>query len=233
MSSATGDDAARAEHLQQRLRGSLRRVVFLVVPSAVAFVAIGGSIVALLFQTGRFGADDTDGRVDHPRRLGARPVGGHAGPPARLGVLRARRSEAAAARGAGPGRRSPACSAGRSRCRCASGSATARRGARSASPRAPGFAAWIEFLLLRRWLARRIGPVPIPVRLGLGALARRARRRWRSATPPGSSRPRPARQVWLSAIAAIGVFGVVYLGIMIAAKVPEAAAFTRRLRRRR
>ena len=34
MSSATGGDAVRAEHLQQRLRGSLRRVVFLVVPSA-------------------------------------------------------------------------------------------------------------------------------------------------------------------------------------------------------
>ena len=59
MSSTTGGDAARAEHLQRRLAGSLRRVVFLVVPSAVAFVAIGRSIVALLFQTGRFNAADT------------------------------------------------------------------------------------------------------------------------------------------------------------------------------
>src|SRR5262249_51925458 len=33
-----------------------------------------------------------------------------------------------------------------------------------------GAAAWIEFELLRRWLARRIGPVPVPVRLGLGTL---------------------------------------------------------------
>src|SRR5206468_1387897 len=39
---------------------ALRRVVFLVVPSAVAFVAIGGSIVALLFQTGRLESRDTD-----------------------------------------------------------------------------------------------------------------------------------------------------------------------------
>ena len=92
MSGATGDADARATHLQTRLASSLRRVVFLVVPSAVAFVAIGGPIVALLFQTGRFGADDTRHRVDHPRRLGDRPVAQHAGSPARLRVLRARRS---------------------------------------------------------------------------------------------------------------------------------------------
>src|SRR6185436_11817884 len=60
MSSASGGDAARAELLQARLRGALRRIVFLVVPSAVAFVAIGRAIVGLLFQTGRFHASDTD-----------------------------------------------------------------------------------------------------------------------------------------------------------------------------
>src|SRR5205823_10298643 len=60
MSSATGDVAARAEHVQARLRPALRRVVFLVVPSAVAFVTIGGAIVALLYQTGRFNAADTE-----------------------------------------------------------------------------------------------------------------------------------------------------------------------------
>src|SRR5690606_1331142 len=60
MSSATGDDSTRTEHLQNRLRGALRRVAFLVIPSSIAFVAIGGPIVALLFQTGRFTADDTE-----------------------------------------------------------------------------------------------------------------------------------------------------------------------------
>jgi hypothetical protein len=39
--------------------------------------------------------------------------------------------------------------------------------------------------------------------------------------------------VWLSAVAAIGVFGAAYLGVMTVARVPEAGAFTRRLRRRR
>src|SRR5690606_1421552 len=33
-----------------------------------------------------------------------------------------------------------------------------------------GFAAWIELLLLDRWLSRRIGKVPVPKRLGFGAL---------------------------------------------------------------
>ncbi|HEY0254105.1 MAG TPA: murein biosynthesis integral membrane protein MurJ, partial [Kofleriaceae bacterium] len=59
MSSATGDASARAAVLQDRLRGALRRVVFLVVPSAVAFVLIGEPIVALLLQGGQFHADDS------------------------------------------------------------------------------------------------------------------------------------------------------------------------------
>src|SRR5258706_9602042 len=59
MVSASGDDGARAVHPQARLQPALRRVVFLVVPSAIAFIAIGGAIVALLFQTGRLGAADT------------------------------------------------------------------------------------------------------------------------------------------------------------------------------
>ncbi len=58
MSSATGDEADRAAHLQQRFASALRRVVFLVVPSAVAFIAIGQPIVALLFQSGQFTAED-------------------------------------------------------------------------------------------------------------------------------------------------------------------------------
>src|SRR3569623_205486 len=44
MSESTNDE------IRSRLRIALRRVVFLVVPSAVAFVTIGGSLVALLFQ---------------------------------------------------------------------------------------------------------------------------------------------------------------------------------------
>ena len=59
MSSITGDDTERAAQLRVRLAAALRRVVFLVVPSAVAFVAIGDRIIALLFQHGAFGPDAT------------------------------------------------------------------------------------------------------------------------------------------------------------------------------
>jgi hypothetical protein len=73
--------------------------------------------------------------------------------------------------------------------------------------------------------------VPIPVRLGLGTLAAATAAgglgyaAGRLATAAGAA-------AWLSAIAAIGAFGVVYLGITSVAGVPEAGAFTRRLRRR-
>ncbi len=44
---------------------------------------------------------------------------------------------------------------------------------------------------------------------------------------------RAGAHTWMSAVLAIGVFGVVYFGITSVAGIPEAAAFTRRLRRRR
>lgn len=54
-------DAARAAphaELRARLAGGFRHIAFFVVPSAFAFVAVGATIVAALFQTGRFSADD-------------------------------------------------------------------------------------------------------------------------------------------------------------------------------
>jgi len=47
-----------SEKLRERLDAALRRVAFLVVPSAVAFALLGDRVVALAFQTGRFGAED-------------------------------------------------------------------------------------------------------------------------------------------------------------------------------
>ena len=47
------------EILRRRLSQGARRVVFFVVPSAVAFVVLGVPIVGLLFQTGQFRAEDT------------------------------------------------------------------------------------------------------------------------------------------------------------------------------
>ena len=136
MSSATGGDADRAAHLHERLRRALRRVVFLVVPSAVAFIAIGGSIIALLFQTGRFSADDT--RVVWIILAGS-ALGLSAGTQGRLlgSAFYALGDPARRCTPRWSASRSPARWAGRSRCRSAITSATAPSGARSASPRAP------------------------------------------------------------------------------------------------
>jgi putative peptidoglycan lipid II flippase len=54
---AAGD---RAAELGAQVAGGARRILFFVVPSAFAFAAFGDHIVAILFQTGRFGATDTD-----------------------------------------------------------------------------------------------------------------------------------------------------------------------------
>src|SRR5215472_2124363 len=54
MSSALGSDEQVAETLRHRNAASTKRVGFFVVPSAVAFVALGDVITAALYQTGKF-----------------------------------------------------------------------------------------------------------------------------------------------------------------------------------
>jgi putative peptidoglycan lipid II flippase len=54
MASVTGDEQVRAAQLRARLDGGLRQIAFFVVPSAVAFVALGDVVVGALYQTGAF-----------------------------------------------------------------------------------------------------------------------------------------------------------------------------------
>jgi putative peptidoglycan lipid II flippase len=228
MSSATGDDTARAEHLQKRLASALRRVTFFVVPSAVAFVAIGGSIVALLFQTGRFSARDTEivwlvlagsslGLVPgtQSRLLGSAFYAlGDTRSPFKASLVRVAISASLGYLFALPLRDalgySPAWGA-------------------FALTAASAASSWVENALLRHWLTQRIGAVPIPTRFILGAtgaalLAGAAG--FATATLLGD------RIAPYTAAAAVPVFGAVYLGIMIVARVPETRAFNRLLRRR-
>ncbi|HUS28856.1 MAG TPA: murein biosynthesis integral membrane protein MurJ [Kofleriaceae bacterium] len=231
MSSATGDEAARAEHLQKRLRAALRRVVFLVVPSAVAFIAIGGFIVGLLFETGRFTAHDSD--VVWIILAGS-AIGLSAGTQGRL--------LSSAFYALGDTKRPLYAALVRVALTAVAGWAFALPlretlgysemwGAFSLTASA-GVAAWIEFLLLRRWLERRIGRVPVPAQLGIGALAAAA-----VAGAAGYGAGQLALQLgakhWAAAFVAIPIFGAIYLGIMIVARVPEADPFARRLRLRR
>ena len=58
MSGAVGDASEVARLLRVRLEAGLRQIAFFVIPSVVAFLALGDVIVALIYQTGRFGHDD-------------------------------------------------------------------------------------------------------------------------------------------------------------------------------
>jgi len=58
MSKTLGTTAVVAETLRHRLDDGLKRISFFIVPSAVAFLALGDVIAAVLYQTGKFKHDD-------------------------------------------------------------------------------------------------------------------------------------------------------------------------------
>jgi putative peptidoglycan lipid II flippase len=231
MSSATGDATERATALRARLEPALRRVVFLVVPSAVAFVTIGGPIISLLFQTGRFGATDT-----HVvwMILAGSAIGLSAGTQGRLlgsafyALEDPRRPLYAALVRV-----------------CITGIAgyllamplrdffgySSEWGAFGLTASA-GFAGWVELVLLVRWLRRRIGTLKMPTGLGLAALAIAG---VSGAAAYGVNYAAQALHLHrvIASLGAIGTFGVLYLGVSAAAGLPEAQAFLRRALRRK
>lgn len=58
MSGAVGDASEVARLLRARLESGLKQIAFFVIPSVVAFLALGDVIVGLIYRTGRFGHDD-------------------------------------------------------------------------------------------------------------------------------------------------------------------------------
>lgn len=54
LSSATGSSEEIAAFLRSRLSSGLRRIAFLIVPSAMAFLLLGDILVAAIYQSGRF-----------------------------------------------------------------------------------------------------------------------------------------------------------------------------------
>ena len=59
MSRATGTPEEVFAALRTRLERGLRQIAFFVIPSVIVFVVLGRRLVAALYQTGRFGDDDT------------------------------------------------------------------------------------------------------------------------------------------------------------------------------
>jgi putative peptidoglycan lipid II flippase len=205
--------------------------VFLVVPSAVAFIAIGGYLVALIFQGGRFNAHDTE--VVWMILTGS-AIGLSAGTQGRLlssafyalhdtksplyaALVRVTITGTTAYLFALPLRHALGYS---------------NEWGAFALTASAGFAAWIEFLLLRSMLARRIGDVPIPGKLGLGALFASAVA-GAAGYGAGKLTERVVVNHWAASIVAIATFGTIYLAIMLVARVPEASGLVRRALRRR
>lgn len=58
MSKTLGTESVVAETLRHRLEEGLQRISFFIVPSAVAFLALGDVIAAVLYQTGKFTSAD-------------------------------------------------------------------------------------------------------------------------------------------------------------------------------
>jgi putative peptidoglycan lipid II flippase len=60
MASQIGSDETVAALLRDRLNGAMRRVAFFIVPSVVGFLALGDSVIAFLYQTGKFTRTDVN-----------------------------------------------------------------------------------------------------------------------------------------------------------------------------
>lgn len=58
MSSALGNDQEVAAKLRERLTRGLRKIAVMIIPSTIAFLALGDVLAAALYQTGRFTAED-------------------------------------------------------------------------------------------------------------------------------------------------------------------------------
>lgn len=200
-----GEDVTAA--LQTRLAAAMNRVAFFVVPSTVAFMALGHMVAGLVYQSGRFDAEDA--RYVWAV-LAAASVGLLAAALARL--------FGSAFFALGDTRTPFRCAATRMLLGSSTGLLAARFGPAllgvdtrwglAGLALASGIAGWVEFALLRRALFARLGRVELPtgrlLRLWLGALAGAAAG-WGVLWALGSA------PTAVQALASLGAFGVIYL----------------------
>jgi putative peptidoglycan lipid II flippase len=209
MASETGRGEDVTAALQARLARAMGRVAFFVIPSAAAFIALGHMIAGLVYQSGRFDAEDA--RYVWAV-LAAASVGLLAAALARL--------FGSAFYALGDTRTPFRCAAIRVLLGSTAGFLAARFGPGLAGidtrwglaglTLASGLAGWVEFVLLRRALRAKLGRVELPrgrlVRLWLGAAAG-------AAAGWGTLYLLRAFPLPVQAIASLGAFGLVYLSI--------------------
>jgi putative peptidoglycan lipid II flippase len=225
MSRVTGDTRAIGAALGERLRNGLRQMTYFVVPSAVALLALGGEIAGAVYQSGDFARADTllvwGALAGYATGLIASTQGrlyssafyalGDTRTPVRFTFVRI-----AVSLGLG----FPAAlwlpeALGLDPVLGVVGLATAS-----------GICGWVEYLLLRRAMFRRIGvEVRNRVLPLFGAAVVAAAGAWGAKLALGNLPP------LLSALLTLGVFGAIYFGVTAALGVPETALVVDRLRR--
>jgi putative peptidoglycan lipid II flippase len=228
MASAVGSDAERAAFLRARLGAGLRQIAFFVIPSAMAFLALGDVVAGALYQSGAFTHAMT---IYVWGILAGSAVGLLASTMGRLYAstyyalhdtrtpLRFALLRVALTIGLGYLFALPLPKALGIEQRWGAAGLTA----------SAGIAGWVEFALLRRALNRRIGETGLPLSLAArlwGAAALGAAAAW---ALRGTV---PATHPILSAVVLLTVYGAVYFFITDRLGVPEAAAVLRRLRPR-
>ena len=228
MSSALGDRKEVTGYLQHRLDSGLRRIAFFVVPSAMAFLALGGVISSLLFENGRFTHKDslyvwgivagsavgllasTMGRLYSSTYYALRDTR----TPLRFALVRVALTTALGYLCALP---LPIWIGIDPRWGAAGLTASA------------GVAGWVEFTLLRRTLNRRIGPTGLPAplvaKLWISA-AVAAAAAWALKLGIGTRHP----MVYDASI--LCLYGVVYFGATYLSGVEECAGALQRITRR-
>jgi putative peptidoglycan lipid II flippase len=228
MAGLTGSDEARHGVLRTRLEAGLRNIALFVVPSAMAFVALGDVVTAAIFETGRFTRVDT---VYIWGILAGAAIGLLA---STLGRLYASTYYALG------DTRTPL------NCALVRVALTTVLGYVFAIPLPPllglaptwgaaglttsaGIAGLVEMMLLRARLNARIGHT----RLAFGYMVRL----WSAALVGAGAAwatklAMPAVGPIAMGVGVIGVYGLVYFGSTFALRVPEASALVARMRRR-
>jgi len=249
LSQVAGSGEALRTKLRERLAQGLQRIAFFVVPSAAAFLFLGDIVAGAIFQTGRFSPADT--RYAWYMLMGSG-----------IGLLAATSARLyASAFYALKDTRTPLYFA---TVRVAVGAVLALYAVRVLPGQigvpveigaigitlASGLASWVEYKLLRRSLARRIGPVRLAMRTLLtlwgGALTAAAAAllvKWELSRAFGIDTrvleqwggewlPAPRVNPLITAALALGAYGAAYFAVTYALGVAEPRALLRRLTQR-
>jgi len=218
MSKALGTEQVVAETLRKRLGNGLQRIAFFIVPSSMAFLAFGDVIAAVLYQTGRFTRADsmyvwailagssvgllasTLGRLYSSTYYALRDTR----TPLRYAVVRVALTSVLGY----------LCSIPLPHLL----NIDSRWGAAGLTASA-GIAGWVEFVLLRRGLNRRIGqtglPPPFVLKLWLAAIVGTVIG-WSFKLLLGQPHPVPM------AVVVLGGYGTTYFGVTYALGIRES-----------